>query len=117
MEDILRAAKNFLKRMADADRKAADLRAEAGEIEEELSFPLSAGVGKMEPGRAKGRHGSRVETEAIKRERLRERAGALLHEAGLFCSLLLAKTPKNPKEGVTRTRRVQAGRLSKGAES
>lgn len=82
MEDILKAARNFLKRMADADRKAADLRAEAGEIERELAFPLSAGVGKMEPGRAKGQHKSSVEAEAIKRERLRERAGALLHEAG-----------------------------------
>lgn len=82
MENILRAARNFLKRMADADQKAADLRAEAGEIERELAFPLSAGVGRMEPGKAKGQHKSSVETEAIKREHLRKRAGALLHEAG-----------------------------------
>ena len=82
MEDVLIAAKRFLKRVANADRKAADMRAEAGEIERELAFPLSAGVGRMEPGRAKGQHKSSVEAEAIKREHLRERAGALLHEAG-----------------------------------
>ena len=82
MEDILKLARNFLKRMADADRRAADLEAEAGEIDWEMAFPLSAGVGRMEPGRAKGQHKSSVEAEAIKRELLRERVGDLLHEAG-----------------------------------
>ena len=81
MEDVLIAAKRFLKRIANADRKAADLRAEAGEIEQELAFPLSAGVGRMEPGRAKGQHKSSVEAEAIKREGRLEKRKALLCKA------------------------------------
>ena len=81
MEDISRAARSFLKRVADAGRKAADMRAEAGEIEQELAFSLSAGIGRLEPGRAKGQHKSRVEAEAVKREGQLERREALLCKA------------------------------------
>ena len=82
MEDVLIAAKRFLKRVANADRKAADMRAEAGEIEQELAFSLSAGIGRLEPGRrAKGQHKSRVEAEAVKREDRLEKRKALLCKA------------------------------------
>ena len=75
--DILRESKKYLKRITNR----ADLRARAAEIEKELAFPLSAGVARMEPGRAKGQHKSSVEAEAIKRERLEGERAALLHEA------------------------------------
>ena len=79
--DILKESKDFIRRVAEADRKAADLRARAADIERELAFPLSAGVSKMEPGRARGQHKSSVEAMAIKREHQQEQAAALLHEA------------------------------------
>lgn len=70
-----------MRRIAEADQRAADLRTRAAEIERELAFSLSAGVGKMEPGRAKGQHASAVEAVAIKRERQQEQKAALLHKA------------------------------------
>ena len=79
--DILKESKKYMLRIAEADRKAADMRARAAEMEKELAFPLSAGVARMEPGRAKGQHKSSVEAEAVKRERQRERIAALRNEA------------------------------------
>ena len=79
--DIAKAAKNFLKRISEADQEAADMRAKAAELEKERALSVSTGVGSLEPGRTSGQRKSKVEAEAIKREGLQERAEALLHKA------------------------------------
>lgn len=77
--DILREAKAYMKQIGRADQRAAELRARAAEIEEEMA--LSAGVSRMEPGRVKGQHKSSVEAMAIKREKQAARIEALEREA------------------------------------
>jgi DNA-directed RNA polymerase specialized sigma subunit len=79
--DILREAKAYMKQIGRADQRAAELRARAAEIEEEMAFPLSAGVSRMKPWRAKGQHKSSVEAMAIKREKQGARIEALEREA------------------------------------
>lgn len=79
--DIAEEARLFLKRISQAEERAADLRARAAEIEREMLFPLSVGVANMEAGRGKGPYKSSVEAKAIKRERQEAKRAALLHEA------------------------------------